>query len=122
MQLNNLIIYLNTITDITNIVSNRIFWGVPDTEQTLDYMTLNIITETEPTKVEKRNRIEFRYIWGDTNTSYSTLQTLDTAVLNALRDYTGQWVYKTVISNFANWYDNKQRKVMIRDVQIYFST
>lgn len=122
MQLDNIILYLNTITDITDIVGDRMWLWVPDTEQTLDYMTLNIITETEPTKVEKRNRIEFRYIWGDTNTSYTTLQALDTAVLNALRDYTGQWVYKTVISNFANWFDNKQRKVMIRDLLIYYVT
>jgi len=122
MLLNNLITYLNTKAWITSIVSNRIFWGVPKTEQTSDYMTVNIITETQPADVEKINRVEFRYIWWDTTTSYSTLQTLDTELLNALNDYKSDWVYKTVISNFANWYDKKQRKVMIRDILIYYTT
>ena len=122
MNISNLIDYLNTITGITDIVWNRIFWWIPKTEQTEDYMTVNIITETEPTIAEKRNRIEFRMIWGDTNTTYWTLQTLDIELMTVLRDYTGDGVYKTVISNLANLYDDKQRKVYIRDILIYYTT
>jgi hypothetical protein len=122
MNISNIITYLNTITAITNIVSNRIFWWVPKTEQTLDYLTINIITENQPTDVEKRNRIEFRYIWWNSDTTYLTLQTLDNLILSNMNNYKQDWVYKTVISNFANWYDEKQRKVMIRDLFIYYTT
>jgi hypothetical protein len=122
MNISNIINYLNTITWITDIVWSRIFWWVPKTEQTLDYMTVNIITEIEPNIVEKKNRIEFRIIWGDTNTTYNTLQAVDTELMTSLRDYTNDWVFKTVISNFVNLYDNKQRKIMIRDILIYYNT
>lgn len=121
MQLSNLIDYLNTITDITDKVGNRIFWWIPKYEQTEDYITLNIITENQPTKVEKRNRIEIRYIWWNTETTYSTLQTIDNVVLNSLIDYKQDWVYKTTISNYANWYDEKQRRVLIRDLIVFYT-
>lgn len=122
MQLSNLINYLNTITSITDKVGNRIFWGIPITEQTEDYITVNIVTENQPTKVEKRNRIEFRIIWWDTATTYDTLQDIDKELVNSLRDYTQDWVYKTTISNYANWYDEKQRKVLVRDLILFYTT
>ncbi len=119
MQLNNIINYLNTITAITDIVWNRIFFWIPKTEQTQDYMTLNIITETQPTIAEKRNRIEFRYIAGNTTTLYSTLQTLDDELMTAMLNYKQDGVYKVVIQNLVNLYDDKQRKILLRDLFIY---
>ena len=121
MNISNLITYLNTIWWITAITWSRIFWGLPKSEQTSTYMTVNIITETQPTDVEKRNRIEFRMIWGDNKTTYNTLKTLDDLVVSSIRDYTWDWVYKAVIWNLVNWYDNKNRKVYIRDLIIYYT-
>lgn len=121
MQLNKIIDYLNTISNITDLVWDRIYWWIPKDEPTENYITLNIITEAQPLSVEKFNRIEFRYIGWDTATTYQDLQNIDEQVLIALNNYKADWVYKIVITNFVNGYDNKQKRVLIRDVLIYYT-
>ena len=121
MNIASLIAYLNTITAITTIVWNRIYWWVPKNEETQTYLTISIISEVQPTDVEKRNRVEFRMIWGDTKATYSTLKTLDDLIVSNIRNYTTNWVYRVAIWNLIDWYDSKNRKILIRDLIIYYS-
>jgi hypothetical protein len=111
-----LINYLNTKTSITNIVWNRIFFWLPNSEQTQDYITINIISENRPTSVENKNRVEFRYIWWSTATTFITLQILDNIIFEELESYKQDWVYKVINSNYFNWYDDKWRKFVLRDL------
>ena len=111
-----LINYLNTKTSITNIVWNRIFFWLPNSEQTQDYITINIISENRPTSVENKNRVEFRYIWWNTSTTFITLQILDNIIFEELENYKQDWVYKVINSNYFNWYDEKWRKFVLRDL------
>jgi len=122
MNISTLITYLNTISGITSVCSDRIFWGQPRSEQTNTYMTVNVVTEIEPTKVEKRNRLEFRVIGGDSTVTFGTLATVDTALLDAIRAYNAQGVYKSVVAGFTNLYNEKQQKILIRDIIIYYTT
>ena len=92
----NIINYLNTKTSITDIVWNRIYFWLPDLEQTQDYITINIISENRPTSVENKNRVEFRYIWWNTTTTYTTLQNLDNIIFEELENYKQDWVYKVI--------------------------
>lgn len=112
----DLINYLNTITDITDIVSNRIFYWQPNTEQTETYITINKITSRLPNWVEWIERVEFRYIL---NTSFASLESLDEKVFNALENYKQDWVYKIISSNSFNYFDEKNNKCFLRDFLIH---
>ena len=111
--------YLNNITDITGIVWNRIFWGVPDTEPNETYITAILITERTPTGIEIVNRVEFRIIAWDAWVSFSTLTDLDNKLFNALRSYRDDGVYKVVINWLVQLYDDKNKKILLRDYQFY---
>ena len=114
-----IITYLNTITEITDIVWNRIFWWLPNNEQTWTYIVLTLITERQPTLVENINRVEVRMIWGDSTVSYSTLFDLNKKVFSKLQEYKQDWVYKIVNQNLVQWYDEKSRKLVLKDILIH---
>ena len=108
--------HLNTITDITDEVWSRIFYWVPTTEQTLTYITVNPISENNPTEVEQKNRLEFRIIAWTAWVNFSTLQNISELLEINLVWYREQKVYKVVKANNVNWYDEKNRKIFIRDL------
>lgn len=114
-----LITYLNTKNSITAIVGSRIFYGIPNSEQTQTYITINKITSRTPTGAEWIERIEIRYIWGDASVSFATLESLDDKVFTELEKYKSDWVYKIVNSNSFNYYDEKNRKCFLRDYLIH---
>lgn len=111
----DLIIHLKTYTDITDVLWNRIFYGWPKSEQSDIYMTINVVTWNQVSQVEVSQRLEFRLIW-TTDTLTSDLQDLSQVILNATREF--QWGYRFVQSNFANWLDEKKRRVFIQDIII----
>ena len=121
----NIIDFLNTQTAITDITGSRIFWWTPSDEDEIlwIYMTVGIVTEVQASDCEKRDRIEFRMLWDNENTTYKSLKELDNILFDLLQttqDYNWFEVYKVVNQNLVSWYDPKNRKVLIRDMIFYY--
>jgi len=111
--------YLITKTSITNLIWNRIFYWLPNSDQLQTYLTINQITENSPLDLQTITRLEFRFIWWDVNINYSTLENIENIVRTELLKFTWEKVYKIIVSNKVNGYDNKSRKIIIRDFLIY---
>ena len=126
-----IITYIKTITAITNIVGQNIFFWVPksDADITTDiYLVINIISQV-PSYSQRQARLEFRFC---SKTDWVTLQSLidlqwlATANLcfesyNWVKDFT--WF--TVVS-FIEWWqflpfrDDLDRNILIKDYLVTF--
>ena len=118
-MIKEIIDYLVTKTDLTNLVGTRIFYGLPNSEQTQTYINVNQITENSPLDLQTITRVEFRIIWGDTTINYSTLENIETILRNHILNFTWANVYKIIVSNKVNWYDDKSKKVIVRDFLLF---
>lgn len=111
--------YLITKNSITDLIWTRIFYWVPNSDQTLTYLTINQVTEINPLDLQTITRLEFRFIWWDVNINYSILENIEKIVRTELLKFTWENIYKIIVSNKVNWYDDKARKIIIRDILIY---
>lgn len=118
-MITNIVDYLFTKTDITNLIWTRIYYWLPSSDQTSNYITINQITENRPFDLQVITRLEFRFIWWDTTATYSTLENLEQIVQTHILNYTWSDVYKILVSNKYNWYDEKSRKILVRDYLFY---
>jgi len=124
VEIENIINYLNTITDITDIVWNRIYWWVPNKEPWEIYiMITSVINSQVNNLIEWYDRLEIRVVsWSDSN-KWSEVSILDNLVINALASETNyNWfeVYRTVPLNGVSLYTDNNRKEYVRDYQIHF--
>lgn len=121
MNIWEIIDFLNTKSDITDLVWNRIFYWIPADEQTQDFITINIVSWNRPMEVEEKTRLEIRVIAWDTSSLLSELQNITNIVYQNLLTYKYQWIFKLLKVNNVNWFDEKKRKVFIQDLIFYQS-
>jgi hypothetical protein len=117
----DLITHLNTKTELTSKVWSRIFYWLPNSEQTQTYIVLSVVWNNTTSLVEEKVRLETRIIWWDTTVNYSTLQEISEIVYNILSEYRQQWIYRTYKSNNFMGMDEKLKKVYILDI-IFWQT
>lgn len=125
LEIPEIIAYLNTQSTVTNLVSNRIFWGFPKSEQAGNYLVLEDITENQDV-VDAMSRIEFRFISKDDAGKWSELYTIERAITNILaskgRINLGTTTINdvTIGSSIVKGYDEKKRKIYLRDYLFYY--
>lgn len=118
--------HLKSKTNIKTITWERIYFWLPITDtQSGIYITLNILWEQQAI-MDKGTLIEFRFIWNNENTTFAQLLALKNLVSWEL--YSSKKLDDFVCYNcyeenwFKNWYDDKNRKVIIQDYRFYFIT
>lgn len=123
LQAQQIIAHLLTKTSVTNLLSDRIYLGVPIDLPSSNYLTLNIISDNTDTIAEKRGRIEFRFIGGTENTTFDTLNTIKDAVINELQiNNIGDFKpHKINTAGFFNGYDELKRKFILQDLIFYYT-
>ncbi len=119
IKIQDLITFLNTQASLTSKVWNRIFYWVPNTEQTQTYLAITPVWNNWTSIVEEKVRLELRVIWGDTTVNYSTLEGITDIVYKIMLEYRQQGVYRCYKSNNFLWLDSKQRKVFILDLILW---
>ena len=119
IKITNLITYLNTKTELTSKVWSRIFYWLPNIEQTQTYLVISPVWNNWVSVVEEKVRLEIRAIWWDTTVNYSTLEDITNIVYNIMIEYKEQWVYNCYKSNNFSWYDEKLRKLFILDLILW---
>lgn len=118
--------HLKSKTNIKAITWDRIYFWLPITDtQSWIYITLNILWEQQAI-MDKGTLIEFRFIWNNENTTFAQLLTLKNLVsweLYSSKKLDDFICYNCYEENwFKNWYDDKNRKVIIQDYRFYFIT
>lgn len=127
IQVDKIIEYLNTVTDITDVVSNRIYrWEPSSEDQPWTYITVNQISETSTLR-NKGTRLEFRFIAHDEDTKYRQLYDLQAIMTNTLvvdcntidfNWFVCYWVEE--LSTNIQGIDDKWRKNVLKDYRFYF--
>ena len=123
-EIDSIIDFLNTKTDVTDIVDDRIYWGLPVTEPTEIYITVQeVVNKLLSNWLENTSTIEIRIIsWNDKN-KWKDVQALDNLIVNYISNNTTYWtfeVYKILPLNGVSLYTEDNRKEYVRDYQINF--
>ena len=123
LNIANIITYLATKPTVVSALWNRIFLWEPEIEQTENYLTINIISEQIVETDQRSSRLEFRYIWKNKTISFQTLANIEKIVYDYItirENMNGFIPYKVYSEDLVNTYDQKQRKVLIRDIIFYY--
>lgn len=123
-EIDSIIDFLNTKTDVTDIVSSRIYWGLPVTESAEIYITVQeVVNKLLSNWLENTSTIEIRIIsWNDKN-KWKDVQILDNLIVNYISNnttYGAFEVYKVLPLNGVSLYTEDNRKEYVRDYQINF--
>ena len=123
IDISNLIAHLRSVSAISSLVWNRIFYWPPMREQSWIYLQIAPITQISDI-TNKVSRVEFRYCASDENTTPKQLISLQDLVTDEMIT---NWVncmsgaYKIIEwSDFREFVDDKNKNILIRDYQIYF--
>ena len=125
VQIWEIIDYLLSIPSIEAIVDDRIYFGLPinDTQEGI-YITINILSEIQ-SFLNKWTILEFKFIAPNIDTPFSELLDLRSLVSDELysklkfsSSFSSYNCYEDW--NFKNWYDEKNRRILIQDYRIYF--
>lgn len=111
--------FLNTKTEITDIVWNRIFYWLPSEEPTDVYITVDVISDIVISEAESKTRLSFKIIAWNENWKFSDLQAVSENLLNAFYDYTEDNIWKREFKNNYSLYTTNLRKCFQRDVIFY---
>lgn len=122
--LKQLVVSMRADSSVFAALWNRIYIWQPKSEtQTGNYMTINIIWQTQNIEVNNRTRVEFRFIWKDNTIDIDTLSWIETTVTNFIKWKTNDlWFYKYELGTYANWYDEKKTPILVRDFVFYHTT
>lgn len=124
IKVDEIITFLKSKSNIKAITWERIYFWQPITDDLpWLYITINILWEQQSI-MNKWTLLEFRFIAHNDTTTFSSLLNLKNLVSNEL--YSSK-----KLSNFYsyncyedwglnNWYDEKNRKVIIQDYRFYF--
>jgi len=123
IQVDEIIDYMNTLVPITNLVWNRIYFGLPfdEVDTSWPYITINIVSEVNQ-EYSKWTLLEFRYI-ADANSTFKNLMDIREVVINQLtwiRNFGNMKVYGVIEESVRQWYDTKNQKNIIQDMRFYF--
>lgn len=126
VEVDKIITYLNTVSGITAITWSRIYFWLPiSDEQAGIYITINIIWEQQAF-LNKGTLLEVRFIANDTDVTFKSLMDLRKLVSDELLSSKKFGSFNTYncyeVWNTNNWYDSKNRKVVIQDYRFYFLT
>ena len=119
MIVGDLITFLNTKADLISALPGGIYFGLPTQDKTKTYCIINLISQNQITSVEKRARLEIRIIGGDTSVSYGTLCDIDELIEQYIKEYDG--FYRANQSDLATLYDDKTRKLILRDYVVNYT-
>lgn len=125
-----LVAYLETVTDITDIVWQEIYYWKPFEFQT-DWITIiwGLISQT-PDELYKRARIELRFIWNSESITKKDLIDVQNIVVQYLCYESCLWQKNFdwfTVFNTVEWWqlvelmDNNSRNILIKDFIIYFN-
>lgn len=124
LEIDSIINYLQTKTDVTDIVSNRMYWGLPVTEPNEIYVIIQeVMTSTISNGLENRARFEVRIISWNDKSKHSEVQSLNNIILNHIAENTIFWtfeVYKIIPLNWVPLLTADNRKEYIKDYEINF--
>jgi hypothetical protein len=124
IEIDKIITYLKSITAIHNITWDRIYFWLPiSDEQVWTYITINILWEQQ-SFLNKWTLLEFRFIGHNTNATFNSLLILKNLVSNEFlsnKSLSSFYVYNCYEDWWLNnWYDEKNRRVVIQDYRFYF--
>lgn len=124
IKIDEIITYLKSKSTIKAITWERVYFWKPSTdEQAWIYITINILGEQQSI-MDKWTLLEFRFIAHNDTVTFASLLNLKNLVSN-------EFYSSKKLSNFNtyncyedwglnNWYDEKNRKVIIQDYRFYF--
>ena len=127
VMLDNIINRLNLDTTITAITWDRIFFGLPDKDQTWTYLCLLLPWWGSWNMISKATRVELRAIGWNKNTTFKTLSELIWLVKDNLlssQDWgvsDSDWQYSYSIREVwseVTFIDEKDRKTIVADIFI----
>ena len=113
--------YMNTISDITDITWDRIYYWLPSEEPNDIYITVSVVSNIVISEAEQKTRIEFKIIAWDENWKFSDLQALSEILFNTFYNYDEDSIYKRVFKNNYQLYTSNLRKCFQRDIIFYQS-
>ena len=122
---------MKTITDITDIVWQNIFYWAPIKSSDIDkdiYIIINEITEI-PDFSQRNTRLEFRYLGNNDSVKKTSLKNICWIVTDSLSFDSCNWVQDFdwfKVSSFIEWNsawpfrDDKDRNLLIKDYIVTF--
>ena len=113
---------LNSNTAINNILGWRISIWQPINTPTEIYLTITIISETQNIDVNKIDRIEFRFLWWNENTSLADLNNIETLVKKFLYANYQKYCIKLNNANYYQGYTDLKIPFLLRDYIFYTLT
>ena len=124
IEIDKIISYLQDTIAISAIVWDRIYFWKPISDIiNWIYITINILGEQQAF-LNKGTLLELRFIAHDTNIKFSELLALRKVVSEEIISNKNlDWFYTYNCYEegwFKNWYDEKNRKVVIQDYRFYF--
>lgn len=126
LEIQKIIAHIKTIPEVISAIWENIFWGLPKSEKNEDYLCLTEVTESQD-EVWAFSRVEFRFIACNDKTNWNHLYDIERAITNAISnkwmvDFNWFKAYKVKIDlNVFSWYDEKQRKIYVRDYIFYYT-
>jgi hypothetical protein len=129
VEIHNIVAELRTISTITAITWNRIYFWEPIENQSGIYVCVNLISQV-PDEVYKTARIECRIIWHNENVTKKALIDLQNIITTEivynqclwLKDYNWFTVFKTTEWwTFQMFTDDQWRNLLIKDYILYFT-
>ena len=116
----NIIAYLNTVISL----GNRIYFGQPIDIPSGDYITINILSETNRNN-NKGTLLEFSFIGVSEWVTFSSLLNYRKTISNSLtgnKSLSGFYVYWcNEDGGLINWYEEKNRKIVKQNYRFYFT-
>jgi len=124
IEIDKIITYLKSITAIHNITWDRIYFWLPiSDDQVWTYITINILWEQQ-SFLNKWTLLEFKFIGHNENTTFNSLLILKNLVSNQFlsnKSLSSFYVYNCYEDwGLNNWYDEKNRRVIVQDYRFYF--
>ncbi|HPO05597.1 MAG TPA: hypothetical protein PLQ36_00640 [Candidatus Gracilibacteria bacterium] len=118
-----IIAHLLTKTSVTNLLGDRIFLGAPKDVPINNYLVLNVISDNIDNVTEKRGRIEFRFIGGNENITYNSLNEAYLAVMAEMkvRDIGDFKPHKIITSQFFMDFDANKRRFILQDLIFHYT-
>lgn len=109
----------NIVNKLKTIISDPFYIWVPQEVPSQLFITLNVVTQIQNIAVNNRTRVEFRIIWTIDN-NLIELDSIQEQILNYIKNnYRELWFYNYEIWTYSNWYDEKKRPIILRDIIFY---
>jgi len=126
LKIENIVSYLKSVSAITNLVWQRIYYWEPMREQTGPYIIINQVWQNIVDTVTKSALLEIRIVWNDENVTKKQLVNIIDIVESYIITTNSYQKYIDTTFKIVEWWsfeilvDSKNRQLLIKNYIFYF--